>query len=158
VSRAETVSSTRVSRQIKAARADVYRALLDREAVQAWRVPEGMTSVVHDFDPREGGTFRVSLSYDGPDDVGKSSTHADTYHGHFARLVPDEAVVETIEFETSKPEFRGVMTMTTTLRDADGGTEVVVEHDGLPAAVPPAHNEIGTQMALDKLARLIEAE
>lgn len=151
------MSSTRVSRHVRAARADVYRALLDRDAVQAWRVPNGMTSEVHDFDPREGGTFRVSLSYDGLDAVGKSSTHTDTYHGHFARLEPDELVVEMIEFETSNPELRGVMTMTTTLRDAEGGTEVVVQHDGLPAAVSATDNEAGTQMALANLATLLEA-
>jgi uncharacterized protein YndB with AHSA1/START domain len=151
------MSSTRVSRHVKAARADVYRALLDRQAVQAWRVPNRMTSEVHDFDPREGGTFRVSLSYDGSDDVGKTSTHTDTYHGHFAKLVPDELVVETIEFETSNPEFRGVMTMTTTLRDVEGGTDVAVQHEGLPAAVSSADNEAGTRMALANLAALLEA-
>jgi uncharacterized protein YndB with AHSA1/START domain len=150
------MSSTRVSRHVKAARADVYRALLDEEAVQAWRVPNGMTSKVHDFDPREGGAFRVSLSYDGPDGVGKSSTHTDTYHGHFAKLVPDELVVETIEFETANPELFSVMTMTTTLRDAEGGTDVVVQHDGLPAAVSAADNEAGTRMALANLATLLE--
>jgi uncharacterized protein YndB with AHSA1/START domain len=150
------MSSTRVSRHVKAARADVYRALLDKEAVQAWRVPNGMTSKVHDFDPREGGAFRVSLSYDGPDGVGKSSTHTDTYHGHFAKLVPDELVVETIEFETANPELFSVMTMTTTLRDAEGGTDVVVQHDGLPAAVSAADNEAGTRMALANLATLLE--
>ncbi|MDX6365231.1 MAG: hypothetical protein QOK30_307 [Nocardioidaceae bacterium] len=149
--------STRVSRHVKAARAEVYRALLDRRAVKAWRVPNGMTSEVHDFDPREGATFRVSLSYDVANDVGKTSTHTDTYHGHFAKLVPDELVVETIEFETSIPEFRGVMTMTTALRDAEGGTDVVVQHEGLPAAVSSADNEAGTQMALANLATLLEA-
>jgi hypothetical protein len=66
-------------------------------------------------------------------------------------------VVETIEFETSTPEFRGVMTMTTTLRDAEGGTDVVVLHEGLPAAVSSADNEAGTQMALANLATLLEA-
>ncbi len=150
------MSSTRVSRHVQAARADVYRALLDKEAVQAWRVPNGMTSEVHDFDPREGGAFRVSLSYDGPDGVGKSSTHTDTYHGHFAKLVPDELVVETIEFETANPDLRSVMTMTTILRDAEGGTDVVVQHEGLPAAVSAADNEAGTQMALANLATLLE--
>ena len=29
--------------------------------------------------------------------------HTDTYHGHFARLVPDEQVVEVLEFETADP-------------------------------------------------------
>jgi Activator of Hsp90 ATPase homolog 1-like protein len=72
-----------------------------------------------------------------------TSSHSDTYHGHFATLVPDEPVVETIEFETSNPELRSVMTMSTTLRDAEGGTDVVVQQKGLPAAVSTADNEAG---------------
>jgi Activator of Hsp90 ATPase homolog 1-like protein len=49
------------------------------------------------------------------------------------------------------------MTMTTTLTDADGGTEVLVVHEGIPASVPPADNETGTRMALANLAALVEA-
>ncbi len=82
------MGSSQVSRHIRAPRSVVYQALLDAEAVAAWRVPEGMTSVVHEFDPREGGRFRVSLTYDTPTDTGKTTAHTDTYHGHFARLIP----------------------------------------------------------------------
>jgi activator of Hsp90 ATPase-like protein len=64
-------------------------------------------------------------------------------------------VVEEIEFEAEDPALRGRMTMTTTLRDADGATEVEIRHDGIPDAVPPEDNETGTRMALDKLARLV---
>src|SRR3982751_2617652 len=98
--------STRVSQHVKAPRAAVYRALLDADAVAAWRVPVGMTSEVHEFEPREGGAFRVSLTYDTTDAAGKSSRHTDTYHGHFARLVPDEQVVEELEFEAADPALR----------------------------------------------------
>jgi hypothetical protein len=49
------------------------------------------------------------------------------------------------------------MTMTTTLTDAYGGTDVLVEHEGVPDKVPPADNETGTRMALAKLAKLTEA-
>jgi uncharacterized protein YndB with AHSA1/START domain len=38
------MSSTRMSRQIKAPRAAVYAALLDAAAVQRWRVPNDMTA------------------------------------------------------------------------------------------------------------------
>ncbi|GII23063.1 hypothetical protein Pme01_26600 [Planosporangium mesophilum] len=136
----------------------MYRALLDPDAIATWRVPDGMSSQMHEFDGREGGAFRVSLTYEVPGGVGKSAVHTDTYHGHFRRLVPDEQVVEVLEFETSDPAFQGTMTMTTTLTDVDGGTGVVVVHDGLPDAVPAADNETGTRMALAKLARLVEAE
>jgi len=112
---------------------------------------------VHDFDAREGGSFRVSLTYDAPDGTGKSAPHTDTYHGHFLRLVPNEQVVEVFEFETADPAFRGTMTMTTTLTDAAGGTDVLVVHEGIPDAVPAADNETGTRMALTNLAQLVEA-
>lgn len=150
--------STRVSRRVRAPREAVYRALLDAGAIARWRVPTGMTSHVHRFDAHEGGSFRISLSYDAPSGTGKSAPRTDTYHGHFARLVPDEQVVEVIEFETDDPDLRGQMTMTTTLTDAAGGTEVLIVHEGIPDKVPAADNETGTRMALDNLARLVESQ
>ena len=80
--------TTQVRGHVRAPRPTVYRALLDADAVAQWRVPAGMSSHVHEFDAREGGSFRVSLTYDAPDAAGKSAAHTDTYHGHFVRLVP----------------------------------------------------------------------
>jgi uncharacterized protein YndB with AHSA1/START domain len=151
------MSSTRISRHVKAPRASVYRALIDARAIATWKVPTGMTSHVHEFDPREGGSFRISLTYDAPTGTGKTTAHTDTYHGRFVKLVPDEQVVEVVEFETTDPAMRGEMTITTTLTDADGGTEILAVHDGLPSGVSPADNETGWRMSLAKLAALVEA-
>lgn len=41
----------------------------------------------------------------------------DTHHGSFAKLVPNEQVVEVVEFETTDPGLRGEMTITITLTD-----------------------------------------
>jgi uncharacterized protein YndB with AHSA1/START domain len=141
---------------MNAPRADVYRALLDARAVQAWMVPIGMTSRVHVFDAREGGLFRISLTYDEPTRTGKTTAHTDTYHGRFVKLVPDEQVVEAMEFETADAAMRGEMMVTFTLTDSDGGTDVDAVHDNLPPGLSPADNEIGWRMALDKLAALVE--
>lgn len=149
--------TTRVEQHVRAARSEVYRALLDADAVARWRVPDGMTSTVHEFAPHEGGSFRVSLTYDAPDQAGKSSGQTDTYHGRFVELIPDSRVVEEFEFETSDPALAGTITMTTTLSDAPGGTTVTMEHEGMPDAVPPDENELGTRMALARLARLAES-
>ena len=149
--------STQVSQLVKAPRSAVYRALLDPAAVAKWRVPAGMSGHVHEFDAREGGSLRVSLTYEAPDNTGKSMAHTDSYHGHFVKIVPDQQVVEVVEFETDDPALLGAMTMTTTLTDVDGGTEVVVVHDGIPDAIPAEDNETGTRMALANLARLVEA-
>ena len=72
-------------------------------------------------------------------------------------LVPGERVVEIDEFETSDPALRGEMTVTIVLADADGGTEVVGLHEGLPRGVPLADNETGWREALARLAALVEA-
>jgi uncharacterized protein YndB with AHSA1/START domain len=151
-----TVQTTRVSRIVRAPRSAVYAALLDPDAIARWRAPDDMEARIHDFDPHEGGEYRISLTYKDPQRVGKSSDHTDTYHGRFLRLVPDEQVVETLQFETDDPALQGSMTLTTTLEDADEGTEVVMIHDGLPDEVPAADNELGTRMALENLARLVE--
>ena len=119
-------------------------------------VPTGMTSQVHAFDPREGGSFRISLSYDAPTGTGKTTAQTDTYHGRFVKLVPDEQVVEAVEFETADPALRGEMTITFTLADADGGTDLLAVHDGLPSGLSPADNETGWRSSLAKLAALVE--
>jgi uncharacterized protein YndB with AHSA1/START domain len=134
----------------------VYRALLDPAAVQSWMVPDGMRSRVHMFDPVEGGAFRISLTYDSLEAAGKTSARTDTHHGRFIRLVPDEQVVEVVEFETADPALQGEMTITWTLADAGGGTDVVGLHENLPPGVSLADNELGWVMSLDKLAHLVE--
>ena len=147
-----------MSLRIHAPRAAVYRALLDPVAIAKWRVPEGMTSEVHTFEPRQGGAFRVSLTYDDATRTGKTVAHTDTYHGTFVKLVPDQQVVEAIEFETSDPGMRGEMIISVTLADAEGGTELSATHEGLPPAVNPADNELGWSMALGKLKALVEGQ
>lgn len=150
-------NTTRTRRHVNAPRAHVYRALVDARAVATWMVPHGMTSHVHGFDAREGGSFRISLTYDAPTGTGKTTAHTDTYHGRFVKLVPNEQVVEMIEFETDDAAMRGEMTVTFTLTDADGGTDVLGVHANLPPGVSPADNETGWRMALDNLAALVEA-
>ena len=148
--------STELTRVVRAPRSAVYRALLDPDAVQRWMVPHGMTSEIHAFEPHEGGTFRISLTYDEPTDTGKTSAQTDTYHGRFARLVPDTEVVQVVEFETDDPSMQGEMTITYRLRDVAGGTEVVGLHHDLPPGISREDNELGWTISVGKLAALVE--
>jgi len=121
-------------------------------------VPDSMTSHVHSFEAREGGEFRISLTYDAPTGTGKTSAQTDTYHGRFIRLVPDTEVVQVIEFETADPALQGEMTITFTLAAADdGGTDLTGLHENLPPGVAQEDNELGWIMSLSKLAALAEA-
>lgn len=153
------MSTTTVSRLVRATPAEVYRPLTDGAAVGRWRAPDDMTAEVHEFEAVEGGRIRVSLTYDDPERVGKSAGATDTYSGVFVRLDPDRAVVERIAFEagdTGDPGVAGVMTMTTELEAVPEGTLVTARCEGLPDGIDPADNETGTRMALDSLAALVE--
>jgi uncharacterized protein YndB with AHSA1/START domain len=151
------MSTTRITQHINAPRSAVYHALIDARSVQQWMVPDGMTSVVHVFEPREGGAYRISLTYDSTDHAGKSSAHTDTHGGRFVKLTPDREVVQTTAFETDDPSMQGEMRMTFTLADANGGgTELTGLHENVPAGVRPEDNEDGWRMSLAKLAKLVE--
>ena len=133
------MSATRTSRHVNAPGVRVYSALVDANAIATWMVPTGMTSHVHAFEGREGGTFRISLAYKGPTGAGKTTAHTDTFHGRFVKLVPNERVVQVVEFETADPALRGAV------------------HDGLPRGVPTADNEAGWRSSIEKLAALVES-
>ena len=149
--------TTRVEQHVAAPADRVWAALLDPTAVQAWLVPDGMTSTVHEYDAREGGAFRVSLTYDG-EGAGKSGARTDTYGGRFVRLVPGREVVQVVEFETEDAGVRGEMTVRYLLAEDGGGTLVTGVHEDLPPAVSLADNELGWRMSLGKLAALVEGQ
>lgn len=151
------VSATRLRQHVRAPRSAVYRALLDPAAIAQWRVPDGMRCEVHEWEAREGGRLRVSLTYEEPGGTGKTTSHTDTYRGRFVELVPDERVVEVDEFETADPALQGPMRSTITLADATGGGTVVeAVHADLPPGLSASDDEIGWRMALEKLADYVE--
>lgn len=150
------MSTTKLTQRLDAPPAAVYRALTEADSVAAWMFPDGMSIRIHDFEPRVGGRFRVSLTYEDGSGVGKTSARTDTYHGRFLDLVPGERVVEALEFETADPAMQGEMTITFRLAGAEGGTELVAEHENLPPGVAPADNEAGWTMSLARLKALVE--
>jgi uncharacterized protein YndB with AHSA1/START domain len=121
-----------------------------------WRVPDNMKGHVHVFDGREGGMYRISLTYQDPEHSpgGKTSEDTDAFHGRFVELVPNEKIVEVVEFESRDPRFAGEMKITTSFADADGGTEVTILCQDIPAGIRPEDNEMGSKQSLQKLAAL----
>ena len=153
-----TGASTKVSRIIKVPRNTVYQAFLDKDSVVAWLPPNNMTGQMHTFEPREGGKFRMSLTYIDPtkSPPGKTSENMDTVQGRFVTLIPNETIVQVFEFESQEPEYAGVLTLTWTLTDAEGGTEVTVLCENIPKGVRLEDNEAGSKESLQKLAALME--
>ena len=147
-----------VSRIIKAPRATLYAACLDPDMLARWRAPDRMSGVVHSFDARVGGSYRMSLIYKNPKrgSAGKTSSDTDSFTGRFTELVPNEKIVESIAFESDDPAYAGTMTLTTRFEDVPGGNNVILRFDGLPPGIRPEDNETGSRQSLAKLAALVE--
>jgi uncharacterized protein YndB with AHSA1/START domain len=151
-------ASFSVSRLIKAPPRMIYQALLDPQAVAAWRAPDGMKAEVLAFEPRVGGEFRMALTFTSSVHAlpGKTTAHSDVARGRFRELVPDRRVVEEVEFESDDPTMAGTMVLTTTLTPAAGGTEVTIACRNAPAGIRPTDHEIGMTSSLANLARFVE--
>lgn len=150
-------ASTVVSRAIDASPEAIYGAFLAQDALAAWLPPDSMKGIVHFFEGREGGAFRMSLIY--PEDErswrGKTSDRTDTFQGRFVRLIPNERIVWATEFESEDPSFSGEMTITTTLEPADNGTRVTMICENIPRGIRPEDNETGCRSTLEKLAAFL---
>ena len=142
----------------KDARKVISQALLNTEALALWRTPKGMKAHVHAFDTREGGAYRMSLTYTDPKSSAKGKTSEDTgkFQSKFIELVPYEKMVELIEFESFDPSFASEMTMTTSWTDVEEGTRVAVLCENLPTGMRSEDNERGCRSSLQNLARLVE--
>ncbi len=151
--------TTRVSRLVEAGRGEIYRALVDPGLVAQWLAPGTMTCRVHEFEPIAGGRFRMSLKYENPEDGpgGKTTEDTDTFHGHFAEVVPGERIVQIVEFESDLPGIAGPMRVSWILADAESAVEVTAVCEDIPQGIRLEDNEAGSASSLAKLARLVEA-
>jgi len=116
-----------------------------------------MIGRVHAFDAREGGIFRMSLTYLDPQHSlgGKTPEDTDTFQGRFVELVPYSKIVEVVEFESQAPAFAGEMRLTVSLADVDGGTDVTILCQDIPIGIRPKDNELGCRESLQKLVALL---
>jgi uncharacterized protein YndB with AHSA1/START domain len=146
------------SRVIMASPRTIYRAFVDPDALVSWLPPKGMKGHVYAFDAQEGGTYRISLTYLEPDHSapGKTSEHADVVQGRFLELIPDERIVQRVEFESEDPAFEGAMTMTWTLVAIPGGTEVRIVCENVPEGIRQDDHDAGLRSTLANLAAFTE--
>ena len=144
------------SRIINASLQTIYQAFVNQEAVVVWRPPVGMTGKIHEYEPRVGGRFRMSLAYTDKTTRGKTSEHEDGVHGRFLELVPNERIVELVEFESAEPRFQGEMTVVTTLTVVPDGTEVIIRCENVPWGISESDHRDGIRSTLNNLARFTE--
>jgi uncharacterized protein YndB with AHSA1/START domain len=132
----------------------IYAAFADAAQLMQWLPPETMTGRALEYDFREGGRYRIALSYDDstPSSVGKTSARTDVSAGRFVELQPGRLIVQTVEFESTDSAYAGEMRMTWTFEPTPSGTNVSICAENVPPGISPADHDAGLRSSLANLA------
>lgn len=145
------------SQVIAAPPTQVYAALLDRDALTAWLPPHGMSARFERFDPRPGGSYRLVLTYiDASRSEGKATADSDVVEARYVDIVPDERVVQAVDFVSDDPAFAGTMIMTWEVTAVGGGTRVDITAEEVPDGISAEDHTAGLASSLANLAEHLE--
>lgn len=142
-------NTVRLHRVLRSKPDRVYRAFLDAAALVKWLPPYGFTATVHHFEPRVGGTFKMSFT-----NFTTGSSHS--FGGKYLELVPNERMRYTDAFDD--PSLPGEMQVTVTIKPVLVGVELHIVQEGIPEMIPLEMCYLGWQESLTMLAQLVEAE
>ena len=142
-------NSVTLHRVIKASPEKVYRAFTDANAMASWLPPYGFLCVVHHFEAKPGGTYKMSF-------INFTSGNGHSFGGEFVEMKPNEFLKYTDKFDD--PNLPGEMITSVRLKKVSGGTELNVTQEGIPSAIPLDMCYLGWQESLEKLIKLVEPE
>ncbi|HET9930871.1 MAG TPA: SRPBCC domain-containing protein, partial [Polyangiaceae bacterium] len=126
--------------EVRAAPGEVYAAFADASKLMRWLPPGTMTGRALEYDFRENGRYRISLSYDAatPAGVGKTEERTDVSSGRFLVLEPGRRIVQSVEFESAGDAYAGEMLMTWSFEPTAMGTKVTIRAENVPAGISQA--------------------
>lgn len=142
----ETVSALRISRIIHADRQAVWDAWTEVEQRKLWSCPApgGVKSINEDF--RVGGSFDLVMEVDG------NAHHA---FGTYREIVEPSRLVYTWDWKEEENQM-GETVVTVEFNEVDGGTEVVLAHEGFPATEAREGHEEGWTACLTHFEALFD--
>jgi uncharacterized protein YndB with AHSA1/START domain len=152
-----TIRIDEASRVIRARADKIYQAFESAEALESWLPPEGMAGRVLSFAFREGGGYRMRLTYNEPSHAsGKTTEDSDQVEVRFLKLVARNRIEQVVEFDSKEPEFAGSMKMTWSFEGVDEGTAVTVRCEDVPEGIRPEDHQAGLTSTLENLAKFTE--
>ena len=134
---------------IKAPRKRVFEAFASVDELMRWFCPEGCGVSGGEMDFRVGGGYRLHIFTSDVGDV--------DLVGEFEEIVVDERLVYTWEWQRNEQMNFGKMLVTVDFTDVDGGTEVKINHCGLPGEEACVGHRKGWDGSFDKLDRRYES-
>ena len=140
-------NTVRLHRVLRAPPERIYRAFVDAGALAKWLPPHGYFATVHHLDARVGGTYRMSFTH-----LDSGQSHA--FGGEYLELEPGRRIRHIDRFDD--PGLPGQMTVTVALVKVANGTDVTIEQEGIPEAIPVEDCYVGWQQSLQLLTQLVE--
>jgi len=138
--------SLQVKRVIKASPADLFEAWTKPELMQKWYAPAPKTVVAATSDLRVGGAYRIDV-LNGPDTI-----HVE---GIYKQIIPNQLVAFTWTPCTGGPSYETLVTVE--FKAVNGGTEIVITHEGFKETETRGRHEYGWNGCLDNLAKITES-
>lgn len=134
----------------------VYAAFADPRAMAQWLPPTNMTATMLHFDFREGGGYRMRLTYkDREGRYGKTSDNEDEVEVQFVKIIDGQRIEETVTFASDDPAFSGVMRMIWTFDAVEDGTLVTIRAEDVPSGIQPEDHAAGMNSTLDNLTAFL---
>jgi uncharacterized protein YndB with AHSA1/START domain len=135
----------------------IYGAFADPAALVQWLPPGDMTGRVLEYDFREGGRYRIELTYGAgvPGMAGKTTARTDVTTGRFLSLESGKRIVQSVEFQSTDAAFAGEMIMTWRFEAAPAGTLVTITAEKVPSGISKADHDAGLRGSLENLARYL---
>ncbi|SDZ85260.1 Uncharacterized conserved protein YndB, AHSA1/START domain [Thalassobacillus cyri] len=145
------------SRKIMASPQTIYQSFLNPESLITWLPPKGMSGHIDRFEPREGGAYKVTLTYETEhSNPGKTTEKTDVAQGEFLELVPDKRIVQSVKFNSEDPSFSGEMIQTWFLEAIIGGIKVTIVCENVPEGIGKEDHDMGLRSTLENLAIFTE--
>jgi uncharacterized protein YndB with AHSA1/START domain len=126
----------------------VYKAFTDADAKVRWLPPNGFTAKMHHFEPKVGGTYKMSFT-------NFTTGNSHSFGGSFVELSPNR-IRYTDKFDD--PNLPGEMQVTVDIKPVSVGTEVQIVQEGIPDVIPLEACYLGWQESLNHLKMLVEPE
>ncbi|GKZ15324.1 toxin [Haladaptatus sp. T7] len=137
----------------------IYQAFAEPGAMERWLPPSNMTGEMLDFDFREGGSYRMRLTYkDKQAGQGKTSETSDEMEVRFPRLEPNHRIEQEVLFESDDLAFAGTMRLIWTFESEGNGVIVTVRAENVPAGIQSEDHKAGIKSTLDNLAAFVEQD
>lgn len=141
--------TVRLHRVLRSKPERVYRAFLEPDALVKWLAPNGFTATVHHFEPRVGGSYKMSFR-------NFTTGNSHSFGGKYLELVPNERIRHTDVFDD--PNLPGEMQVTVSIKTVPVGVDLQIVQEGIPEVIPIDACYLGWQESLKLLAQLVEAE